>query len=252
MSPIPSTKAIPLLALAVALFIQGCGGAGNNGIDAANTNSQPLAEGAGLDESTNKVGIHPRSGPSGSTVAVSGRGFANACGATLYLRMFGGERLANASVGDGNFTLQAVLPEGLGPGELTIVGELLSSDGTACTQSTGTTFETKFEVMDEMPIIELAVHDGRPGSDVGVTGRGFCSQPECSAVTLLIDGQLTAAGVEVAEDGTFSAGAMVPAIDAAGAVAVVALQSAADGSELRGFGELFVTVRPNEEPPVIQ
>ena len=103
-----------------------------------------------------------------------------------------------------------------------------------------------------MPIIELTVHDGRPGSDVEVLGRGFCAAAECSPVTLLIDGQVTTSGVEVAEDGTFSSAAMVPAIDAAGAVSVVAAQTAADGSALRGFGELFVTVRPNEEPPVIQ
>ena len=251
MWPKSKPKFVPLLAMGAAFFIHGCGGGSDsNRVNPASANLNP--QGAGVAEPGGKVGIHPLSGPSGSTVAVSGRGFVNACGAALYLRSFGGETLANADVGDGDFNIQAVLPEGLEPGEVTIVGELLGSDGAACTQSTGTTFEAKFEVMDEMPIIELAVHDGRPGSDVGVTGRGFCPQPECSDVTLLIDGQVATPGVEVAEDGTFSSAAMVPAIDAAGAVAVVAVQTAADGSVLRGFGEVFVTVRPNEEPPVIQ
>ena len=251
MKPTFESRVTVFLAIWAAMIIQGCGGGSDSSrVDLASAGS--AGDDAGLGEPSGKIGIHPLSGPSGSTVAISGKGFGNACGAQLYLRSLGGENLASSSVGDGSFKLQAVLPEALEPGELSIVGELLTSDGTACTQSSGTTFETKFAIMDEMPIIELALHDGRPGSDVGVTGRGFCSDPECSGVTLLIDGQVATSGVEVAEDGTFSSAAMVPAIDAAGAVAVVAVQTAADGSALRGFGELFVTVRPNEEPPVVQ
>lgn len=239
-----------ILAMGAAILIQGCGGSGGdaagNRVDTMNPGSAVLAA------PNSELRVHPVYGLAGSTVAISGAGFADACGATLFLEKPGGDRLARASIKDGVFKVQAALPEALNSGELVIVGELLKSDGQECLQPTGNTFETKFDVIGTMPIIELAVRDGRPGSDVEINGRGFCGAAECSAVTLLIDGQVAVSGVEVAEDGTFASGAMVPAIDAAGLVAVVAVQTAADGSELRGFGELFVTVRPNEEPPVVQ
>jgi hypothetical protein len=240
----------------LAMTIQGCGGGSGGGNNepgnAANVAGKPTALGAGVNEQMAEVGVHPTSGPSGSTVAISGRGFADACGVNLFLGQLGGESLAEALINDGSFAVQAVLPEALTSGELVIVGDLLESDGQECTQSTGATFETTFDVTGGMPIITLALPEGRPGTEVGIEGRGFCGDPECSAVRLLIDGQVAATGVAVEDDGTFSTGAFVPAIDAAGAVAVVATQTDADGMELRGFGELIVTVRPNEEPPVVQ
>jgi hypothetical protein len=240
----------------LAIAIQGCGGSGGGGSDQlgnpANVAGKPTALGAGVNAQDGEVDIHPLSGPSGSTVAISGRGFADACGVALYLEQAGGDSLADASISDGSFNVQAVLPESLAAGELVIVGDLLESDGQECTQSMGATFEMTFDVTGSMPIISLALAEGRPGTEVDVHGRGFCGDPECSLVTLLIDGQVAATGVAVEDDGTFSAGAFVPAIDAAGAVAVVATQADADDMELRGFGELIVTVRPNEEPPVVQ
>jgi len=255
MRPIKITRVGPLVAMSLAIFIQGCGGGSGGGSDRnnpASVTSKPTASGAGVSEQKSEAGVHPTSGPSGSTVAISGRGFADACGVALFLGQAGGESLAEAPIDDGSFNVQAVLPEALEPGELVIVGDILETDGQACTQSMGASFETSFEVTGSMPIITLAVLEGRPGTEVDVQGRGFCADPECSGVTLLIDGQVAAAGIAVADDGTFTAGAFVPAIDAAGAVAVVATQTDADGMELRGFGELIVTVRPNEEPPVVQ
>ena len=236
----------PLLAMTVAIFIQGCGSSGG-GNDASNRSAN-----ANTGSASNEFSIHPLSGPAGSTVAISGRGFADNCGAALFLKKSGGESLADATISDGTFNVQAVLPDTAASGELVIVGDLLKSDGQACTQSTGTTFETRFDVTGPMPIITLAALDGRPGTAVDVQGRGFCPDAGCSPVTVLIDGQAAASDVAVEGDGTFNIGALVPAIDAAGMVAVVALQTDAAGSELRGFGELIVTVRPNEKPPVIQ
>ena len=254
MKPLMLARGTPFLAILVASIIQGCGGSGGAGNDANKpTASQGGSSGPGtsVNSATGEVGIHPKSGPAGSTIAISGQGFVNVCRAALFLEKAGGESLAEATISDGAFAVQAVLPETVASGDLVIVGELLESDGQGCTQSTGTTFETTFSVAGRMPIITLALMDGRPGTAVDVTGRGFCAEPDCSPVTLLIDGQVAASGVPVESDGTFNTGAIVPAIDAAGAVAVVATQTDAGGSELRGFGELFVTVRPKEEPPVI-
>jgi hypothetical protein len=255
MKRVTSINGARLLAILIAIILQGCGGSGGGGSDTANSTAAQggaLAPGANLNSAGSEVSIHPKSGPAGSTVAISGRGFADVCGAALSLEKLGGETLAEATISNGAFNVQAVLPETVASGDLVIVGELLELNGQECTQSTGATFETAFGVNGEFPIITLAVLDGRPGVAVDIQGRGFCSETECSAVTLLIDGQVAASGVTVEDDGTFSTGAIVPAIDAAGAVAVVATQTDAGGSMLRGFGELFVTVRPNEEPPVVQ
>jgi len=251
MKRVTLNKVTPLLAMTIALFLQGCGGSGGESSSPA-VQTSSAATGSGTGITSSKVGIHPASGLAGAAVAISGNGFADACGVALFLDKTGGHSLVDGKISNGIFNVQAVLPESTVPGELMIVGELLKSDGQGCTQSTSTTFETSFTVTGSMPIIELGILEGRPGTAVDVGGRGFCPDAECSPVTVLIDGQVAAPGVTVEDDGTFNAGAIVPAIDAAGLVGVVAVQTDADGSQLRGFGELIVTVRPNEDTPVIQ
>jgi len=238
------------LALLSALIIQGCGGSGGSGTESVtrpNSNDGGPAIGG---SASSKIGVHPAAGPAGSTIAVSGKGFAGACGASLYLGQAGGESLGKATIRDGEFMTQGNLPESVGSGDLMIAGELLESDGQGCTKATGEVFQASFEVTGEMPIIMLAQIDGRPGTAVAVDGRNFCADAECSPVTILIDGQVAGSDIAVGEDGTFIAEAIVPAIDAAGPVAVVALQLAADGTEHRAFGELTVTVKPDQDPVI--
>ena len=247
-----STYGAPLVVILVAITIQGCGGSGGDNDTSNSSAVQNNAQSASTAPVTidGDVNVHPKAGPAGSTIAVSGRGFADVCGVALFLDTLDGEGLAEATVTDGAFDVQAVVPESAAEGDHTIVGDLLELASQECTQSTGTNFETTFAVNGRIPIITLSLQDGRPGATVDVQGRGFCFD-ECSPVTLLIDGQVAASGVTVADDGTFGSAAMVPAIDAAGAVAVVALQTDSAGMELRGFGELTVTVRPDEKKVAI-
>ena len=106
------------LAIWAAMFIQGCGGSGSgtssSSVDPASANSKPQDQ--SLAESDSEASIHPLFGPAGSTVAISGRGFADACGAALFVGELGGESLTEASISDGAFRVQAVLPAMLDSG----------------------------------------------------------------------------------------------------------------------------------------
>ena len=241
-------------ALSTALFVSGCGGSDGGTqttADDGNSNTGGTTTPTVTGAANGQVSIHPEAGPAGSTVAISGRGFTAACRATLHVDSIGGEQLGGVDIANGEFDIQVVIPEASPVGTLLIVGDLLEATGQDCTQSTGTNFETAFEVTGTMPIIVLASLEGRPGATVAVDGRGFCGAAACSAATLLIDGQVAARDIAVASDGTFSTDVIVPAIDAAGAVAVVALQTGAGGETLRAFGELVVTVRPNTDTTAI-
>jgi hypothetical protein len=106
---------------------------------------------------------------------------------------------------------------------------------------------------DEIPpSLVISTREARPGATVNVEGRGFCGAAGCSRVTVLIDGQVGAGDVEVSAAGTFSTEARVPAIDTVGRLAVVAVQTLADQSEIRAFGEIDVTTRPDVRPPPVQ
>jgi hypothetical protein len=114
-------------------------------------------------------------------------------------------------------------------------------------ESSGNNAEASFTLKPgaSIPALVISSIEQRPGSTVHVEGRGFCTDPGCSTVMVIIDGQVGAADVKVNSGGTFSADAQVPAIKTSGKVTIVAVQTLADQTEIRAFGELEVTPRPN-------
>lgn len=260
MNHVMSRALVPVLTILMAGLLQSCtspdgdGGNGSEPSDAAGAPGElPAAAQSPSTQSIQQpaIRVNPGAGPPGATIAVAGQGFEMACGVDLLLDAV--DALGSAVVGDaGTFSVQLVVPESAEEGDHSVVAEGRESDGESCTQPIDETAETDFIITAPMPLITLAVLEGRPGTAVEVEGRGFCADTACSPVTLLIDGQTSATDVAVEDDGTFVAEAFVPAIDAAGEVAVVAIQSDVQGMELRAFGELIVTVKPDEPPVVIQ
>ena len=238
-------------------LLQGCGGGGEGGND---TGADAAVSGARLPQSAasadaaappDPLTLLPVSGPPGSSVAAFGAGFQGHCGVDLFLDTTANALGATDVQTDGTYSTQIIIPEDAasGPHLLLVRGRTLA--GEACNESAATTAEETFTVTAQRPVISLLTLEGRPGLTVEVHGRGFCAETACSAVTILIDGQVAASGVTVGADGTFVADAAVPAISAAGSVGVTALQQDAAGLESRAFGELIVTVRPNQPRPVI-
>jgi hypothetical protein len=199
--------------------------------------------------------LEPAAGSPGATVAAKGSGFRGDCGVRLYFDTESGTPLGSAGVDrSGSFTAQVVIPEqatgeqhavlarGLRPGT---TGATAAND---CVEPSGNRAEAAFAVRPRdatPPVLVIATREARPGSTVQVAGRGFCGEPGCSTVTVLIDGQVAAGDVQVSPGGTFSAEARVPAINTAGRLAVVAVQTLADQTEIRAFGELETTPRPD-------
>lgn len=101
------------------------------------------------------------------------------------------------------------------------------------------------EAPPALPILVVDRIEGRPGSSLRFEGRGFCGEAGCSPVSIFIDGLPVAEGIRVRSDGTLSAQGMVPAVSAAGPVRIEAVQKGRQGEEIRGYGELIVTVKPN-------
>jgi len=185
-------------------------------------------------------------------VLVSGTQFTGDCAVQISLGDDKKVMLTKTGVGmDGTFAVQAAIPTDTPVGTHDVSAQGLS--GANCDEPSANAVAEPLAVVEIDPIIELDTVEGRPGGVTLVNGRGFCGAAECSTVSVLADGSVAAADVEVAEDGTFSAEARIPAVDNAGEIMVVALQTDADGNELRGFGDLIVTVRPEgERPEVVQ
>jgi hypothetical protein len=238
-------------------LLQGCGGGGENGdatgTDAAVSGTRLPQSATAADEAAppDPLTLLPVSGPPGSSVAAFGEGFQGHCGVDLFLDTTATPLGATDVKTDGTYSTQVIIPEDTasGPHPLLVRGRTLA--GETCSESAATTAEETFTVTARRPVISLLTLEGRPGLTVEVQGRGFCAETACSGATILIDGQVAATGVTVGADGTFIAEAAVPAISAAGSVAVTALQQDAGGLESRAFGELIVTVRPNQPRPVI-
>ena len=107
MQRVTLTTVTPLLAMTIALFLQGCGGSGGESSSPA-VQTSSAATGSGTGITSSKVGIHPASGLAGAAVAISGNGFADACGVALFLDKTGGHSLV-----DGKMDVQEDL-DGLG------------------------------------------------------------------------------------------------------------------------------------------
>lgn len=240
--------------LFAACLLQGCGGGGGDAEpDAATAAGARLPQSAtGADTAlADPLSLSPVSGPPGSSVAAFGEGFQGRCGIDLFLDTVANVLGAAEVKTDGTYSTQVIVPEDTASGPHTVLVRGRNLVGELCTEPVTTTAEETFTVTARIPVISLQTLEGRPGLTAEVRGRGFCAESACSAVTILIDGQVAASDVTVDADGTFVTDAAVPAISAAGSVAVTALQRDAGGLESRAFGELIVTVRPNQPRPVI-
>lgn len=188
-----------------------------------------------------KLAVQPTAtSPAGSVVLLRGDDFGNDCQVRLFLE---GQALADVrSGGDGTFAVQVVIPEQTPAGTHTVTAQTL--EGSGCNEAADG-FTASVDVTPFPPVIEVDRIEGRPGGSVGIAGRGFCGEAGCSMVTVLMNGFVAADRVPVESDGTFAADARVPAVEAAGDIAIVALQTDAAGEELRAFGGLGVSVRPD-------
>jgi len=240
--------------LSVSCLLAACGGGGgddSNGDVGALSPDRSAQSTDAAAEAPDLLIVFPTAAPSGSSVAAFGGGFEGRCGVELFLDT-SENSLGTADVEeDGTYSTQVIIPEDVEAGDHLVLVEGRDSSEQGCTEPVTVGAEVPFRVTAMRPVIELA-DEARPGTTVEVHGRGFCAASECSSVTLLLDGQIGAQDVAVEADGTFVAEAIVPAITAAGGVNVVAVQTSADGSELRAFGELTVTVRPDRSEEVIQ
>jgi hypothetical protein len=251
-----SSNILRLALLGGTIVLHACGGSGSDSSgtaeSAANTNQNPPPSARSQNLSSDMAVVFPESGPPGSAISVTGTGFEGDCQVAVFLDEIGGVLLGEASVSQGgSYGIQLILPADTAEGDHEIVVEGRTGDADSCTEPSALTASASFTATSGIPLITLNATEGRPGLTVDVDGRGFCPDPECSVVTILVDGQVGAEGIAVAEDGTFSTAAFVPAIDAAGPVAVAAIQADATGAQLRAFGELVVTIKPDESGSVI-
>ena len=204
-----------------------------------------------------QLSLAPAAGPAGSAVAARGSGFAGDCGVRLYFDAESGTALASADVDrSGAFAASLTIPAQAAGGRHAVLARGLRPGTEGCTAPSENAARAVFEVTTQgggaPPSLVIRTRDARPGSMVRVEGLGFCGEAGCSPVTVLVDGQVGAGDVQVSSGGTFSAEARVPAINTAGRIVVTAVQTLADGSEIRAFGELLTTPRPDVKRPTVQ
>ena len=100
----------------------------------------------------------------------------------------------------------------------------------------------------QVPVLEL---EPNPvfGDQVTATGKNFCGDPGCSAVTVTIEERVAATDVPVSPQGTFEVTLAV--IEPAGMYLVTAEQTSATGIRLIAEASLSVPTRDNQvSPPV--
>ncbi len=210
----------------------------------------------GNDEQESRQGsiliAEPTSGIAGSAVQLQGSGFINNCGVGIYLNTLDGEPLGFATMRkDGGFVTQVTIPSETQPGKYMLIAQGLaegakpSHETQLCGEPSSDVARAGYDVGPAPPILEVSAYEGRPGRTVTFKGRGFCAATRCSPVDILIDGLVVAFDVPVNPDGTLSAEGMVPAVSASGEVRIEAIQQGSTGEQIRSFGSLIVTVRPN-------
>lgn len=218
----------------------------------------PAAQGQATPSQTEQDGeplvtLEPAAGPAGSKVTAKGAGFRGDCGVNLFFDGANGASAGFARVDRSRaFLASIVIPENAAEGRHAVLAEGLHMRAESCADPSGNRGEAIFVVTQHStpaPSLTIDTIEARPGLDVHVSGRGFCAEDGCSPVTILIDGQVGAENVKVSAGGTFSTAARVPAIKTVGMLPVVALQTLADQSEIRGFGQIEVTTRPNRPRP---
>ena len=231
-----------LLALVGAVTLQAC---------SESTEKSTAANGDAVETGAKSaLVLFPSDAPTaGSTVLLVGREFSGDCGVRITLDD-DTKPLDTRAIGDtGSFSVQTEIPAAVAAGEHQLTAQGLG--GSDCSEPSANVASVDIDVKPRLPLLLVDTIEARPGGTVQVTGRGFCGDPDCSPVMLLIDGAVVARDVDVGADGSFDVTAQVPAVDNAGEIMVVAVQTGAEGETLRGFGDLFVTVRPDVDRPVI-
>jgi hypothetical protein len=99
------------------------------------------------------------------------------------------------------------------------------------------------------PLISVDPERGIPGQLVVVTGRGFCGSPQCGPVSIQVYGAIAAQGLRVSRSGRFVRPIRIPGGAPTGEVGLIAMQQAADGSELEAFASFEMAVRLRSPMP---
>ena len=231
-----------LVPLAIAL------GAAVSGSHCAAAQTQAPPPGRTQQEQGPRLSLEPAAGSPGTIVAAKGSGFRGDCQVRLFFETESGPPLGSANVDrSGAFSARLVIPEQAAGERHAVLAHALRPGAKGCVEPSGDKAEAAFVLTPRStaPTLVIDTLQARPGLAVHIDGRGFCGDPGCSTVTVLMDGQVAAGGVKVSPAGTFSVAARVPATKTAGKLVVVAVQTLADQTESRGFGELEVTPRPD-------
>ena len=96
--------------------------------------------------------LKPSSGPAGTTVQVTGEGFANHCGVNLFLDSTKSAALGFAKVGSpGSFSGQVTILSAAAPGEHTIIaqGLVFAGEFSSCNNPTGAEAPASFTVIED-------------------------------------------------------------------------------------------------------
>jgi len=213
---------------------------------AAAREQEPRRQGATEQPARPTLSLGPAAGLPGSTVTARGSGFRGDCLVRLSFDGENGPLLGTAEVDTaGSFSVQLVIPDQAAGERHVVLARGLRPGTTACTAPSDDKAEAVFVLTPDLPTLVIDTREARPGGTVHIEGRGFCADSGCSAVTVLIDGQVAAGGIAVSPSGSFGVEARVPATKTAGTLAVAAVQTLADQTERRAFGTLEVTPRPN-------
>jgi len=199
--------------------------------------------------------VNPNAGPAGIPVELTGFGFeAGTCRVAIYLDAIAGAPIAHAAVSaNGFFSTNGAIPAGTSAGPHVLLAEGLEAGPLACDVRTGEVAQASFRVIEvpaATPLIQVPVGEVTPGTELVITGTGFCPSPPCSPVTILFGGLPGVHDVPVGPSGAFVANTQIPGGAPLGHALIVAMQTNEAGEIVQAFGEVDLQVRPNVGPLV--
>jgi hypothetical protein len=240
---ISPNRQLCILALVATIMLHACSDSSRESNTETHGASEPQAKPSFV--------LFPLNEPSaGATVLADGEDFRGDCSVQIIFDGKDTEPLSTGSIDEeGFFSVQTVIPADAPTGKHQLTAQGLT--GPNCDQVSDNADTLDINIKSPLPLLLIDTIEARPGGSVQIAGHGFCNDAACSPVMVLVDGAVVAQDIEVDADGSFNVTAQVPAVDNAGEIMVVAVQTDAAGETLRGFGDLIVTVRPGGERPVI-